>query len=139
MTDNFKPPIQDEGVKATHVYLVGAGSSCYAGLPLQAAFTEALLEPGKDESNLTKAVVEYLAKFIRRTFDHSTSAKAWYWPNLEDVFTSVDLAANTGHHLGVGDPPSTYWYVFGFRGQNLDMTGRDGRRPPVRKDSTKPR
>jgi hypothetical protein len=36
---------------------------------------------------------------MRRThhvFDHNESAKAKYWPNLEDVFTNIDLAANPG-------------------------------------------
>jgi len=96
----------DQMSGATHVYIVGAGFSRYAGLPLQAAFTEALLEPRKDKGALTKPLVDHLADFINRAFDHKRSAAARYWPNLEDVFTSIDLAANTGHHLGANDPPS---------------------------------
>ena len=45
-------------------------------------------------------LLAHLGKFIHDAFDHNESAKAKYWPNLEDVFTNIDLAANTGHHLG---------------------------------------
>jgi hypothetical protein len=37
---------------------------------------------------------------------YSIMAKAKFWPNLEDVFTNIDLAANTGHHLGHTNAPS---------------------------------
>jgi hypothetical protein len=47
-----------------------------------------------------------LGTFIHDAFDHSESAKARYWPNLEDLFTNIDLAANTGHHLGATHSPS---------------------------------
>jgi hypothetical protein len=39
-----------------------------------------------------------LGTFIHDAFDHSESAKAKRWPNLEDLLTNIDLAANTGHH-----------------------------------------
>ena len=29
-------------------------------------------------------------------FGHGEEAKARFWPNLEDVFTNIDMAANTG-------------------------------------------
>jgi len=90
----------------THVYIVGAGFSQYAGLPLQAGFTEALLEPRADEEYPMRPLINHLEKFVHDAFDHNESAKARFWPNLEDVFTNIDMAANTGHHLGSKHPPS---------------------------------
>jgi hypothetical protein len=78
----------------------------YAGLPLQAAFTEALLAPREEASHPMHPLIAHLGKFIHDAFDHNESAKAKHWPNLEDVFTNIDLAANTGHHLGAKHSPS---------------------------------
>jgi hypothetical protein len=90
----------------THVYIVGAGFSMYAGLPLQKDFTEALLEPRADEPHSMPPLVQYLRRFVHDAFDHGETAKARFWPNLEDVFTNIDMAANTGHHLGSKHAPS---------------------------------
>lgn len=90
----------------SHVYIVGAGFSKYAGLPLQKDFTEALLEPRSRESHPMRPLVQHLGKFVHDVFDHGEDAKARFWPNLEDVFTNIDLAANTGHHLGHTLAPS---------------------------------
>ena len=94
------------GMRRTHVYIVGAGFSMHAGLPLQAGFTEALLAPRSEASHPMHPLIELLGKFIHDAFDHQESAKARFWPNLEDVFTNIDLAANTGHHLGQTHAPS---------------------------------
>jgi hypothetical protein len=83
-----------------HVYIVGAGFSHHAGLPLQAGFTEALLEPRVDEEYPLLPLIHHLSEFVSVAFDHNKSAGASFWPNLEDVFTNLDMAANTGHHLG---------------------------------------
>lgn len=89
-----------------HVYIVGAGFSMYAGLPLQLAFTEALVEPRGTTSHPMHPLIAHLGKFVHDAFDHNITAKAKHWPNLEDLFTNIDLAANTGHHLGVTQAPS---------------------------------
>lgn len=81
-------------------YILGAGFSHYAGLPLQAEFTKELLAARDFGSGPSRAMVDYLDRFVHRVFDHSKSASAKYWPELEDIFTCIDLAANTGHHLG---------------------------------------
>jgi hypothetical protein len=86
------------------VFVVGAGFSKYAGLPLQADFTEALVKTGQPKSP-SEPLVLYLRQFISRVFDHSAQAKSKYWPSLEDLFTCIDMAANTGHHLGSADSP----------------------------------
>jgi hypothetical protein len=88
------------------VYIVGAGFSMYAGLPLQENFTEALLAPRDVASHPMHPLIAHLGEFVHDVFNHKRSAKAQYWPNLEDVFTNIDLAANTGHHLGRQHPPS---------------------------------
>ncbi len=85
----------------------------YAGLPLQSDFTEALLLSRDDTSHPMHPLMTHLGRFIHDAFDHSESAKAKHWPNLEDLFTNIDLAANTGHHLGPRHAPS-----------NLRMTRR---------------
>lgn len=92
--------------KRTHVYVVGAGFSKYAGLPLQLDFTEAMLAPRSDKAHPMQPLIAHLGQFIHDAFDHNESAKAKHWPNLEDVFTNIDLAANTGHHLGATHAPS---------------------------------
>ena len=94
-------------MRRSHVYIVGAGFSMHAGLPLQAGFTEELLTPRADVSHPMHTLVDHLGTFIHDAFDHNVSAKARFWPNLEDVFTNIDLAANTGHHLGQKHTPSS--------------------------------
>jgi hypothetical protein len=87
-------------------YILGAGLSTYAGLPLQSEFTAALLE-GRDYSRgPSKTLVDFLSAFIHGAFDHSETAGAKFWPELEDIFTCIDLSANTGHHLGEEYSPS---------------------------------
>jgi hypothetical protein len=88
------------------VYIVGAGFSRYAGLPLQSEFTKELLEPREDKSDPDYPLVTSLADFINKVFDHSRRASARYWPTLEDIFTCIDLSANTGHHLGFEFSPA---------------------------------
>ena len=86
------------------VFIVGAGFSHYAGLPLQREFTKAILSfKGKGPS---KYIVEYLTKFVKGTFGPRLHPTDPTWPDLEDVFTCVDLSANSGHHLGQGYPPA---------------------------------
>src|SRR5260370_40550852 len=82
------------------IFIVGAGFSHHAGLPLTNRFTEAILEARRFDSGLSKLLVEFLSRFVHDTFDHSMKAKAKYWPDLEDIFTCVDLSANSGHHFG---------------------------------------
>lgn len=82
------------------LFITGAGFSHHAGLPLTGQFTEAILEAREYHGGPSRAMVEFLGRFIREAFDHSPRASARYWPDLEDLFTCVDLSANTGHHLG---------------------------------------
>jgi hypothetical protein len=77
-------------MRRTHVYIVGAGFSKYAGLPLQKDFTEALLAARADEAHPMQPLIGHLGRFVHDAFDHNESAKAKFWPNLEDVFTNID-------------------------------------------------
>lgn len=88
------------GLYAETVFVVGAGFSHHAGLPLTNRFTEAMLEARQFGGGLSRMMVDFLTRFIHDDFDHSTRASARRWPDLEDVFTCVDLAANSGHYLG---------------------------------------
>jgi hypothetical protein len=88
------------------IFIVGAGFSYYAGLPLTNQFSEAILEGRDFGHGPSRITVDFLTKFILDAFDHSTRARGKYWPDLEDVFTCVDLAANSGHHLGATFAPA---------------------------------
>src|SRR5712664_2434820 len=88
------------------IFIVGAGFSQYAGLPLTSRFTEGLLEAREFGSGPSRILVEFLSSFIHHAFGHAKTAKARYWPDLEDLFTCVDLSANSGHHLGSAFSPA---------------------------------
>jgi hypothetical protein len=93
-------------LSAKTVFVVGAGFSHHAGLPLTNKFTEAILEAREFGQGPSRITVDFLSKFIHDAFDHSTGASAKRWPDLEDVFTCVDLAANSGHYLGCTFSPA---------------------------------
>jgi hypothetical protein len=88
--------------KGKSVFIVGAGFSHYAGMPLQHDFTDALLSGRGSASGNSGKIVQHVRRFVNRVFDHKTSADAKYFPELEDIFTCIDLSANTGHNLGSG-------------------------------------
>ena len=83
-----------------HLFILGAGFSHNAGLPLAGEFTKRLLTTGQDEENTSRRIVEYLRNFVDTTFANGARTEPENWPPLEDIFTLVDLSANTGHHLG---------------------------------------
>jgi len=86
--------------RESSVFVVGAGFSLYAGMPLQRDFTDALLSGRGNASGNSGNIVHHLRQFVSRAFDHKTTADAKFWPELEDIFTCIDLSANTGHNLG---------------------------------------
>ena len=73
-------------MRRTHVFIVGAGFSQYAGLPLQKGFTEALLAPDDERTDAMQSLVDYLKTFVHDAFNHSKTAPSSFWPNLEDIF-----------------------------------------------------
>jgi hypothetical protein len=82
------------------VYILGAGFSWYANMPLQENFTRSLLEGRGAGTGPSGRVVQFLRCFVGDVFFHADDAWAIHWPELEDLFTCVDLSANSGHHLG---------------------------------------
>jgi hypothetical protein len=91
---------------ATSVFVVGAGYSSYAGIPLQMCFTDALLSGRGEASGNSGKIVQHVRKFVNRAFNPETTAGAQFWPELEDIFTCIDISANSGHNLGPGFRPS---------------------------------
>jgi hypothetical protein len=92
--------------KIDQVLILGAGFSNHAGPPLQSRFTEYLLKARYFQPGTSKALIAYLSDFVHDTFDRGRKAAPDIWPELEDIFTSIDLSANHGHHLGALWPPS---------------------------------
>jgi hypothetical protein len=90
----------------TTTFILGAGFSHYAGLPLQSDFTKDLLAARDFDEGPSKSLVNFLSKFVHLAFDHARTAPAQFWPQLEDIFTCIDLSANSGHHLGPNLSPS---------------------------------
>jgi hypothetical protein len=90
-----------------HLFIVGAGFSWHAGLPLTTEFTQSLLDVAKLKLDGPSAlIVQFLQKFVDDTFGHDPGSDPKGWPELEDLFTCIDLSANTGHHLGRKYSPS---------------------------------
>jgi hypothetical protein len=84
-----------------NLLIVGAGFSFNAGLPLASGFTKELLNiAGLKLDGPSSQQVEFIREFVDRAFGEGESRSADQWPELEDIFTLVDLSANTGHHLG---------------------------------------
>jgi hypothetical protein len=84
-----------------HLFIVGAGFSWNAGLPLAKEFTKELLDVTKLKKNGPSAIlVECMRSFVNDVFGGGSPLGPEEWPQLEDLFTTIDLAANTGHNLG---------------------------------------
>ena len=82
------------------IYLLGAGFSSYAGIPLQKDFAKDILRGGTfGDDQPSRIIVDALETFVTKVF-HRSSGREDTWPDWEDLFTCVDLSANTGHHLG---------------------------------------
>ena len=85
----------------TNLLIVGAGFSANAGLPVASGFTRDLLNlRGLRLDGPSVGQVRYIRGFVDQVFGEGASRNADEWPELEDIFTLVDLSANTGHHLG---------------------------------------
>lgn len=85
----------------SNLLIIGAGFSANADLPVASNFTRDLLNTAK--LNLTGPSahqVKFIRSFVDQVFGEGESRTADDWPELEDIFTLVDLSANTGHHLG---------------------------------------
>lgn len=83
------------------LFIVGAGFSYNAGLPFASEFTRQLLEvPNLEKGRADPILVECMRSFVDKVFGDGSRLAPEKWPQLEDLFTTIDLAANTGHNLG---------------------------------------
>jgi NAD-dependent SIR2 family protein deacetylase len=83
-----------------NVFIVGAGFSANAGLPLQAGFTKLFLSAEDFTKGMSRHLMSDLKEFANQTFGFDNNQPIDLYPALEDLFTTLDLSANTGHHLG---------------------------------------
>jgi hypothetical protein len=84
-----------------NLFILGAGFSKNAGLPLATEFTEKLIEVDHLKLDApSKKLVSHIRTFVDKVFGEGHARPHDEWPELEDLFTLIDLSANTGHHLG---------------------------------------
>lgn len=84
-----------------NLVIVGAGFSFNAGLPLAGGFTKELLSLERIVAEgPSSRQIAFIKSFVNRVFGEGASRTADEWPDLEDIFTLIDISANTGHHLG---------------------------------------
>jgi NAD-dependent SIR2 family protein deacetylase len=84
-----------------NLLIVGAGFSWNAGLPLASGFTRELLNlHGLALDGPSARQVTFIRTFVDQAFGEGANGSSDDWPEMEDIFTMVDLSANTGHHLG---------------------------------------
>jgi hypothetical protein len=88
------------------VFIVGAGFSANAGLPLQSGFTKLFLKAEGFTTGRSRYLMPLLRSFVKETFGFKSKTDVSSYPELEDVFTMLDLSANSGHHLGVKFAPA---------------------------------
>ena len=82
-------------------FILGAGFSKNAGIPLQSEFSDRLIS--YDSGNDIDELITYAIKdYLRHTFSWEDGLDL---PSLEDMFTCLDLSAATGHHLGISYTP----------------------------------
>lgn len=93
--------MEEQPFDPDNLLIIGAGFSFNAGLPLASEFTQALLNIKKLKLDGPSAnQVKFLRTFVDQVFGEGNKRSAVEWPELEDIFTLIDLSANTGHHLG---------------------------------------
>lgn len=84
--------------------IVGAGLSTEAGLPSTDELSAQFLDTppnGAVPPQVEREISRHLKRFWESVFRFTNGKK----PHLEDHFTVIDLAANTGHHLGPSYSP----------------------------------
>jgi hypothetical protein len=90
----------NSGPKPKITLILGAGCSCEAELPSTQQLSEQFLDipdAGVLPPVIEREISTQLKTFWEKTFAYGDAGPK---PSLEDHFTMIDLAANTGHHLG---------------------------------------
>jgi hypothetical protein len=85
-------------LKKKLVLFLGSGFSAALGLPTTAQLSEKLLQSGDGGGEIYETfITATIGKFWEDVFGWQPGMRP---PTLEDHFTQIDLAANSGHHLG---------------------------------------
>ncbi len=82
-------------------FVLGAGFSKCAELPLQAEFSSLLLSE-EFNTDIDQVITQAIKEFLQDVFGWRKGREL---PSLEDVFTCIDLSAGKGHHLGIKHTP----------------------------------
>jgi hypothetical protein len=84
--------------------ILGAGFSCEAGLPKTTDIVTSFLHAQNQDipPEIDEEISHQLAEFWKYVFGYTGGDSP---PSLEDHFTVLDLAANTGRNLGPNYPP----------------------------------
>jgi hypothetical protein len=89
--------IRRETEKTKVVIFLGSGFSAVLGLPTTSQLSERLLSEAHGDKTLDEFITVRIDEFWRRVFGWKDGMRP---PSMEDHFTEIDLAANSGHHLG---------------------------------------
>lgn len=81
--------------------ILGAGFSKNSGLPVQSEIPAQLISDNK-EAEVEQVFTKILKKFLKNVYGSSDSSNL---PNLDDIFTCIDISTNSGHHLGMKYSP----------------------------------
>lgn len=83
-------------------FILGAGFSKCADLPVQAEFSS-LLTSDEFDTPIDKVITKAIKDFLKDVFGWKEKGDI---PSLEDIFTFIDLSAGSGHHLGIKYKPN---------------------------------
>lgn len=83
-------------------FILGAGFSRCAKLPVQAEFSS-LLTSDEFNNPIDKLITKVIKDFLKDVFGWKETREI---PTLEDIFTFIDLSAGSGHHLGIKYKPN---------------------------------
>lgn len=83
------------------VFILGAGFSKCADLPVQSEFSS-LLTSNEFDTEIDKVITVAIKTFLKDVFGWQDTRTI---PTLEDIFTFIDLSSGSGHHLGIKYTP----------------------------------
>lgn len=83
------------------VFVLGAGFSRCADLPVQSEFSS-FLTSSEFGTEIDKVITKAIKGFLKDVFGWKDDSEI---PSLEDIFTFIDLSAGSGHNLGIKYTP----------------------------------
>lgn len=89
-------------MKEKVAFILGSGFSKCADIPVQAEFSSLLTSLDFD-SQIDRVITNAIKDFLKDVFGWKEKREI---PNLEDIFTFIDLSAGSGHHLGIKYKPN---------------------------------